>query len=86
MLTRTILQSVISFTDSLQDFLWKQYHERGESFEKEIDVLNETRQACRTPLRDETGVQLLIEYHNQLYFLERRFFTSGNSPNIFFEW
>ena len=49
-------------------------------------MLDEIRQACRTPLRDETGVQLLIEYYNQLYFLERRFFTCGNTPNVFFEW
>ncbi len=37
-------------------------------------------------MRTEAGVQLLFEYYNQVYFLERRFFSPEKSLNLFFEW
>lgn len=40
----------------------------------------------RTPLRDNSGVALLFRYYNQLYFVERRFFSSDRSLGIYFEW
>jgi hypothetical protein len=40
----------------------------------------------RTPLRDNTGVSLLFDYYNQLYFVERRFFPPDRSLGIYFEW
>lgn len=43
-------------------------------------------QAMRTPLRDSTGIALLFRYYNQLYFVERRFFSSDRSLGIYFEW
>jgi hypothetical protein len=43
-------------------------------------------QAMRTPLRDTSGVALLFQYYNQLYFVERRFFPPDRSLGIYFEW
>jgi len=40
----------------------------------------------RTPLRDSSGVALLFQYYNQLYFVERRFFPPDRSLGIYFEW
>lgn len=40
----------------------------------------------RTPLRDNSGIALLFRYYNQLYFVERRFFSSDRSLGIYFEW
>lgn len=42
--------------------------------------------AMRTPLRDNSGVSLLFDYYNQLYFVERRFFPPDRSLGIYFEW
>lgn len=43
-------------------------------------------QAMRTPSRDATGIALLYEYYNQLYYFERRFFSPERSLGVFFEW
>ena len=43
-------------------------------------------QAMRTPERDESGVALIFEYFNQLYFIDRRFFPPDRSLGVFFEW
>lgn len=40
----------------------------------------------RTPSRDATGIALLYEYYNQLYFFERRFFSPERGLGVFFEW
>jgi BRO1-like domain. len=44
------------------------------------------RQAMRTPNRDNSGISLLFQYYNQLYFIERRFFPPDRSLGIYFEW
>lgn len=69
-----------------QDFIQHNYHESGTLYYKEIGELSEIRQACRTPVRTDAGIQLLFEYYNQLYFVERRFFAGATSPNLFMEW
>ncbi|XP_072162013.1 rhophilin-2-like [Bemisia tabaci] len=43
-------------------------------------------QAMRTPNRDNSGIALLFQYYNQLYFVERRFFPPDRSLGIYFEW
>lgn len=40
----------------------------------------------RTPSRDATGIGLLYEYYNQLYFFERRFFSPERGLGVFFDW
>ncbi|NXV09570.1 RHPN1 protein, partial [Cettia cetti] len=44
------------------------------------------RQAMRTPSRNEAGLELLMEYYNQLYFLDSRFFPPTKTLGIFFHW
>uniref|UniRef100_A0A8C8AI09 Rhophilin Rho GTPase binding protein 1 n=1 Tax=Otus sunia TaxID=257818 RepID=A0A8C8AI09_9STRI len=41
-------------------------------------------QAMRTPSRNEAGLELLMEYYNQLYFLDSRFFPPTKSLGVFF--
>uniref|UniRef100_A0A8C4YI56 Rhophilin Rho GTPase binding protein 1 n=1 Tax=Gopherus evgoodei TaxID=1825980 RepID=A0A8C4YI56_9SAUR len=43
-------------------------------------------QAMRTPSRNEAGLELLMEYYNQLYFLDNRFFPPNKNLGIFFHW
>lgn len=40
----------------------------------------------RTPQRNESGVDLLIEYFNQLHFIEKRFFPSDRVLGAHFHW
>ncbi|XP_058278882.1 rhophilin-1 isoform X7 [Hirundo rustica] len=44
------------------------------------------RQAMRTPSRNEAGLELLMEYYNQLYFLDSRFFPPTKTLGVFFHW
>ena len=54
--------------------------------ERTLRNINLCFQAMRTPLRDSSGVALLFQYYNQLYFVERRFFPPDRSLGIYFEW
>ncbi len=40
----------------------------------------------RTPSRNEAGLELLMEYYNQLCFLDQRFFSPHRSLGIHFHW
>lgn len=40
----------------------------------------------RTPQRNESGVDLLIEYFNQLHFIEKRFFPPDRVLGAHFHW
>ena len=71
---------------NLQEYIEENYHESGTLYSREITEISEIRQACRTPMRTEAGIQLLFEYYNQLYFFDRRFFSPEKNPNIFLEW
>ncbi|XP_063802066.1 rhophilin-2 isoform X2 [Pseudophryne corroboree] len=44
------------------------------------------RQACRTPTRDDAGIELLVSYFQQLGFVENRFFPSSRHMGILFTW
>uniref|UniRef100_A0A8B9QR32 Rhophilin Rho GTPase binding protein 1 n=1 Tax=Anas platyrhynchos TaxID=8839 RepID=A0A8B9QR32_ANAPL len=78
------IDSVFSFP--IQDFISEHYGEEGTLFEKEIKEFMELRQAMRTPSRNEAGLELLMEYYNQLYFLDSRFFPPSKSLGVFFHW
>lgn len=43
-------------------------------------------QACRTPSRNETGVELLAKYFSHLPLIESRFFSPTHQTGIFFTW
>ncbi|XP_072566671.1 rhophilin-1 isoform X2 [Paramormyrops kingsleyae] len=76
----------LDFSLPLKDFICRHYGEEASQYEAEIKELNELRQAMRTPSRNEAGLELLIEYYNQLYFLEQRFFHPGNMLAVQFHW
>uniref|UniRef100_A0A3Q2YPL2 Rhophilin Rho GTPase binding protein 1 n=1 Tax=Hippocampus comes TaxID=109280 RepID=A0A3Q2YPL2_HIPCM len=44
------------------------------------------RQAMRTPSRNQTGLDLLMEYYNQLYYLDQRFFPPHRNLGVHFHW
>lgn len=76
----------IDMTVPLQDFLSEHYSEDASLYLNEIRVFMELRQAMRTPSRNEAGQELLMEYYNQLYFLDQRFFSPHRSLGIHFHW
>ncbi|XP_049939722.1 rhophilin-2 isoform X1 [Schistocerca serialis cubense] len=76
----------IDFRDPFKDFILEHYSEDGCQYEDAIAEFMDIRQAMRTPLRDSSGVALLFQYYNQLYFVERRFFPPDRSLGIYFEW
>lgn len=76
----------IELRESFKDFILEHYSEDGSLYEEELAELMDIRQAMRTPTRDNNGIQLLFEYYNQLYFVERRFFPPDRSLGIYFEW
>lgn len=42
--------------------------------------------ACRTPSRDEAGIEMLISYFLQLGYVENRFFPPTRHMGILFTW
>ncbi|KAM4028676.1 rhophilin-1 [Anomaloglossus baeobatrachus] len=76
----------LDLMDPLKDFIVDHYGEDAGPYEKEINEFMDLRQAMRTPSRSESGLELLMEYYNQLYFLEQRFFPSHRSLGVFFHW
>lgn len=76
----------IDFMDPFKDFILEHYSEDADQYEDPITDFMDTRQAMRTPLRDNAGIALLFRYYNQLYFVERRFFPPDRSLGIYFEW
>ncbi|XP_066572242.1 rhophilin-1 isoform X2 [Amia ocellicauda] len=70
----------------LKDFICEHYGEDGSLYEVEIKELMDLRQAMRTPSRSEAGLELLMEYYNQLYFLDHRFFPPNKNLGVYFHW
>ncbi|XP_075393305.1 rhophilin-2 [Tenrec ecaudatus] len=76
----------VDFSVSLKDFILEHYSEDSYLYEDEIADLMDLRQACRTPSRDEAGVELLMSYFLQLGFVESRFFPPTRHMGILFTW
>ncbi|CAF91185.1 unnamed protein product, partial [Tetraodon nigroviridis] len=70
----------------LQDVLCEHYGEDSSGYNQEIQELMELRQAMRTPSRNQAGLELLMEYYNQLYYLDQRFFPLHGSLGVHFHW
>ncbi|KAH3770301.1 hypothetical protein DPMN_171585, partial [Dreissena polymorpha] len=68
------------------DFILEHYSEDADSYNTALQDLQELRLAIRTPHRNDSGVELLMEYYNQLYFLEKRFFPPDRRISIMFHW
>ncbi|XP_050689411.1 rhophilin-2-B-like isoform X1 [Eriocheir sinensis] len=76
----------INFREPFKDFILEHYSEDADKYDEAITEFMDLRGAMRTPERDESGVALLLEYFNQLYFIDRRFFPPDRSLGIYFEW
>ncbi|XP_020949945.1 rhophilin-2 isoform X1 [Sus scrofa] len=76
----------VDFSVVLKDFILEHYSEDSDLYEDEIADLMDLRQACRTPSRDEAGVELLMSYFIQLGFVESRFFPPTRQMGILFTW
>lgn len=76
----------VDFAVVLKDFILEHYSEDGSTYEDEIADLMDLRQACRTPSRDEAGVEMLMGYFIQLGFIEGRFFPPSRHMGILFTW
>ncbi|XP_034736399.1 rhophilin-1 isoform X2 [Etheostoma cragini] len=76
----------VDFTVSIQDFICEHYGEDSSLYDKEIKELMELRQAMRTPSRNQAGLELLMEYYNQLYYLDQRFFPQHRNLGVHFHW
>uniref|UniRef100_A0A3B4ZT82 Rhophilin Rho GTPase binding protein 1 n=1 Tax=Stegastes partitus TaxID=144197 RepID=A0A3B4ZT82_9TELE len=68
------------------DFICDHYGEDSSLYDKEIKELMELRQAMRTPSRNQAGLELLMEYYNQLYYLDQRFFPAHRNLGVQFHW
>uniref|UniRef100_A0A4W6G3B8 Rhophilin, Rho GTPase binding protein 2 n=1 Tax=Lates calcarifer TaxID=8187 RepID=A0A4W6G3B8_LATCA len=76
----------VDFSTPFKDFILDHYSEDGNSFEDEIADLMDLRQACRTPSRNEAGVELFAKYYSHLPLMESRFFSPNRQTGIFFTW
>uniref|UniRef100_A0A8C7TEG0 Rhophilin Rho GTPase binding protein 1 n=1 Tax=Oncorhynchus mykiss TaxID=8022 RepID=A0A8C7TEG0_ONCMY len=76
----------VDLTVPLKDVICEHYGEDSSLFEKEIKEFMELRQAMRTPSRNEAGLELLMEYYNQLYYLDQRFFPPHRTLGVHFHW
>ncbi|XP_068117151.1 rhophilin-2 [Hyperolius riggenbachi] len=76
----------VDFTIPFKDFILEHYSEDGADYENELADLMDLRQACRTPSRDEAGIDLLIGYFQQLGYIESRFFPASRHMGILFTW
>ncbi|XP_053571397.1 rhophilin-1 [Bombina bombina] len=76
----------LDFSEALKEFISSHYGEDGADYEKETKDFMELRQAMRTPSRSEAGLELLMEYYNQLYYLDNRFFPPNKTLGVFFHW
>nr|XP_029137960.1 rhophilin-1 isoform X1 [Labrus bergylta] len=76
----------VDFTLSVQDFICEHYGEDSSLYDKEVKELMELRQAMRTPSRNQAGLELLMEYYNQLYYLDQRFFPLHRNLGVHFHW
>uniref|UniRef100_A0A671TLZ3 Rhophilin, Rho GTPase binding protein 2 n=1 Tax=Sparus aurata TaxID=8175 RepID=A0A671TLZ3_SPAAU len=76
----------VDYSTLFKDFILEHYSEDGKDYEDEIADLMDLRQACRTPSRNEAGVELLAKYFSHLPLVESRFFSPSRQTGIFFTW
>ncbi|KAM8718983.1 hypothetical protein ACLKA7_011650 [Drosophila subpalustris] len=76
----------INFMEPFSDFILEHYSEEPSMYMDAIADMTDTRQASKTPSRDDHGVALLFRYYNLLYYVERRFFPPDRNLGVYFEW
>ncbi|XP_058030355.1 rhophilin-1 isoform X3 [Ahaetulla prasina] len=70
----------------LKAIIKEHYKEDENSYKAELKTLMDLRQAVRAPSRNKAGLELLMEYYSQLYFLDNRFFSPHHNLGLFFHW
>ncbi|XP_026571787.1 rhophilin-1 [Pseudonaja textilis] len=70
----------------LKAVIKEHYQEDEDSYKAELEALVDLRQAMRAPSRNKAGLELLMEYYSQLYFLDNRFFSPHQNLGLFFHW
>ncbi|CAG5118373.1 unnamed protein product, partial [Candidula unifasciata] len=76
----------VNLSVAFKDAILEHYSEDGEKYTAEIKELCDLREAVRTPERSHAGVELLMEYFNQLSYVEKRFFSAKRALPIYFQW
>ncbi|XP_006830927.1 PREDICTED: rhophilin-1 [Chrysochloris asiatica] len=76
----------LDWSTPLKELISGHFGENSASYEAELKELEDLRQAVRMPSRDQTGLELLMTYYNQLCFLDARFSTPGQSLGLLFHW
>uniref|UniRef100_A0A096LRB3 Rhophilin Rho GTPase binding protein 1 n=1 Tax=Poecilia formosa TaxID=48698 RepID=A0A096LRB3_POEFO len=78
----------VDFTVPIQNFHILNVHYKLTSsyYRRHIKLLYVVCQAMRTPSRSQAGLELLMEYYNQLYYLDQRFFSSHRNLGVHFHW
>ncbi|XP_064641386.1 rhophilin-2-B-like [Lineus longissimus] len=76
----------VELTAPFKDFILEHYSEDPEKYGDAITDFLDMRSAIRTPQRSDRGIQLLFEYYNQLYFVEKRFFPPNRNIGIHLQW
>ncbi|XP_076807956.1 rhophilin-2-like [Clavelina lepadiformis] len=76
----------LEFVEVFQNYLSEHFGEDPTSYHDELADFADMRTSIRTPSRTYEGVSLLLEYYNQLYFLENRFFSPHQPLKVYFHW
>ncbi|KAJ0065029.1 hypothetical protein NL108_001020, partial [Boleophthalmus pectinirostris] len=76
----------LDFSLCIKDFISEIYGEESSEFESEIQDLNQLRQAVTSPLRCDSGLDLMLKYYNQLYFVDQRFCKPQSHMGALFLW
>uniref|UniRef100_A0A096M4F5 Rhophilin Rho GTPase binding protein 1 n=1 Tax=Poecilia formosa TaxID=48698 RepID=A0A096M4F5_POEFO len=77
----------VDFTVPIQNFhILNVHYKLTSSYYRHIKLLYVVCQAMRTPSRSQAGLELLMEYYNQLYYLDQRFFSSHRNLGVHFHW
>ncbi|KAK2187708.1 hypothetical protein NP493_156g02002 [Ridgeia piscesae] len=69
-----------------REYIKEHYHENSQGYTEALQQITDLRQAVQTPVRTETGVELLVNYYCQLYFIDKRFFPPDSRTYIQLEW
>ncbi|KAK3703967.1 hypothetical protein QZH41_009890, partial [Actinostola sp. cb2023] len=76
----------VNFKVPFMDFIKSHYYKDPNDFESELEEYQEMRKGISNPSRDKKGCQKLYQYFNQLYFIEKKFFSKKGSMPVYFQW
>lgn len=76
----------ISFVATLSDLISKHYFSNPADFQDSIYDFQELRYSVSSVAKDESGIEVLFEYYNQLQLMSRRFIHPNLRHGIVFIW